>query len=64
MTKDYETPYVIHVVETDSDGNKHTVRYIREDCIQTLKHKLTKVIEGLYEGIDRPEFEPWKGEST
>ena len=47
MTKDYETPYVIHVVETDSDGNKHT-----------------KVIEGLYEGIDKPGFEPWKGEST
>ena len=53
MTEQYKTPKVLHIQETDCDGNIRTVRYIREDMmeryldsINASYRKLMKEISG------------------
>ena len=49
MTINYGTPKVLHIQETDCDGNKRIVRYYREDTIDyfvgNVKSLLSKIRE-------------------
>ena len=55
MTGLYKTPKVIHVIEADSDGNKRTVRYIREDTIERFAYTVSDMVKKIQAECDRIE---------
>lgn len=55
MTGLYKTPKVIHVIEADSDGNKRTVRYIREDTIESFAYTVSDMVKKIQAECDRIE---------
>ena len=54
MTEIYNTPRVIHIVETDKDGNKMTVRYIREDIINDFVNGVQFKLNAILKELDKP----------
>jgi hypothetical protein len=54
MTEIYNTPRVIHIVETDKDGNKMTVRYIREDIIRDFANGVQMKLNAMLSKLDEP----------
>ena len=55
MTEQYKTPKVLHIQETDYDGNKHTVRYIREDMMENFLYSMKSSYEKLMKEMDMPD---------
>lgn len=56
MTGIYSTPKVIHILETDKDGNKMTVRYIREDIINNFVNDVRSRVDVMLKEMDEPKF--------
>ena len=56
MTGIYDTPKVIHILETDKDGNKMTVRYIREDIINNFVNDVRGKLDVMLKEMDNPSF--------
>lgn len=56
MTGIYSTPKVIHILETDKDGNKITVRYIREDIINNFVNDVRSKLDVMLKEMDEPKF--------
>ena len=56
MTEIYNTPKVIHILETDKDGNKMTVRYIREDIINDFVIDMQRKLDVMLKKMDEPKF--------
>ena len=56
MTGIYDTPKVIHILETDKDGNKITVRYIREDIINNFVNDVRGKLDVMLKEMDEPKF--------
>ena len=54
MTEIYNTPNVIHILETDKDGNKMTVRYIREDIIKDFGNGIQRKLDAMMNELDKP----------
>ena len=54
MTEIYNTPRVIHIVEIDKDGNKMTVRYIREDIINDFVNGVHRKLDVMLKEMDKP----------
>lgn len=54
MTEIYNTPRVIHILETDKDGNKMTVRYIREDIINDFVNGVKMKLDVMLKEMDKP----------
>lgn len=52
MTEIYKTPDVLHIVESDIDGNKRTVRYIREDHLAGLMTNIRCLVEKMIRDFD------------
>lgn len=53
MTKNYGTPKVLHIQETDCDGNKRIVRYYREDTIDYFVGNVESLLKKIREEADR-----------
>ena len=56
MTEIYNTPMVIHILETDKDGNKMTVRYIREDIINDFVNGVHCKLDMILKELDKPKI--------
>ena len=56
MTGIYDTPKVFHILETDKDGNKMTVRYIREDIINNFVNDVRSKLDVMLKEMDEPKF--------
>lgn len=56
MTEIYNTPRVIHILETDKDGNKMTVRYIREDIINDFVNSVKMKLDAVLMEMDKPKI--------
>lgn len=56
MTEIYNTPKVFHILETDKDGNKITVRYIREDIINNFVNDVRSKLDVMLKEMDEPKF--------
>ena len=54
MTEIYNTPKVIHIVEIDKDGNKMTVRYIREDILNDFVKGVQMKLNAMLRELDKP----------
>ena len=55
MTGVYNTPSVMHIQETDRDGNKRIVRYYREDIIEEFCHNVEIRLREIREKADKVE---------
>ena len=55
MTEQYKTPKVLHIQETDCDGNIRTVRYIREDMMENFLYSMKSSYEMLMKDMDMPD---------
>ena len=52
MTRNYGTPKVLHIQETDCDGNKRIVRYYREDTIDYFVGNVKSLLSKIREEAD------------
>lgn len=52
MTHIYETPKVLHIQETDKDGNKMIVRYYREDTVNRFEDVIFRELHKIKEEAD------------
>ena len=55
MTRNYGTPKVLHIQETDCDGNKRIVRYYREDTIDYFVSNVERLLKKVREEADGKE---------
>lgn len=55
MTNIYGTPKVLHIIETDSDGNKRTVRYYRENIVASFVGRVRSMLNDIENEADRLE---------
>ena len=53
MTGLYNTPKVLHIIETDCDGNQRTVRYYREDTIVNFVENVRRRLDNIENEADR-----------
>ena len=61
MTRQHETPKVLHIQECDEFGNVKTVRYYREDVIHDFVKTVTNKAQEIYieaESRRSPESRP------
>lgn len=52
MTHVYKTPEVLHLQETDKDGNKMIVRYYREDKVERFESMVRRELQKIREEAD------------
>jgi len=52
MTKNYGTPKVLHIQESDCDGNKRIVRYYREDTVDYFVGNVERLLKNIREEAD------------
>ena len=52
MTHIYQTPKVLHLQETDKDGNKMIVRYYREDTVESFANMVLRELQKIKEEAD------------
>jgi len=52
MTRNYGTPKVLHIQETDCDGNKRIVRYYMEDTINYFVGNVERLLKKIMEEAD------------
>ena len=57
MTKAYETPSVMHIMECDDYGNTRIVRYYREDIIKSFADTCIEKLNAIQEEADSGETE-------
>lgn len=55
MTGIYKTPKVLHIQESDCDGNKRIVRYYREDTIDYFVSNVESLLKKIREEADGKE---------
>lgn len=55
MTEIYKTPKVLHIQECDSDGNRRTVRYYREDMIWKFTTNVQMHLQEMQREADEPD---------
>lgn len=63
MTEQYKTPKVLHIQETDCDGNIRTVRYIREDMMERYLDSINDSYRKLMKEMDMPDSKMKGGQS-
>ena len=57
MTRMYKTPRVLHLMETDKDGNKRVVRYYREDLVDVFVGQVRDGLDRMQKEADAVEEE-------
>ena len=55
MTNTFKAPDCLHLETCDTDGNKRTIRYIREDHIAQMLDKWSFELRSLRKMCDSPE---------
>jgi len=53
MTNIYGTPKVLHIIETDNEGNKRTVRYYREGIVVNFVESVKRMLDNIESEADR-----------
>ena len=57
MTNMYKTPRVLHLVESDEEGNKRVVRYYREDLVDHFEEMVRVGLDRMRREADAVEEE-------
>lgn len=61
MMNAYNAPESLHIEAQDGEGNKRTIRYIREDVLDKFVYDTMDRLAAIKKKVDKPE--PYKEES-
>lgn len=61
MMNAFNAPESLHIEAQDGEGNKRTIRYIREDVLDKFVYDAMDMLAAIKKRVDKPE--PYKEES-